>query len=353
MTDKEVRSGDRVTSEVQSLDRRAVTSHDVARLAGVSQSTVSRALRASPTVSANTRRRVVEAAQRLNYVVSDVGRSLATRSRMQVGMVTSELTNPFYPHLVAPAQEELQRAGYRMVLFAEEGDDLASVNRLLDQSIDGVILTTSTAHSALAPELARRGTPFVFLNREVKLLEADACVVDNPYGARLVADALVDLGHRSIAAIFGPEDTSTGHERERAFAGRLSEHGVPLPSQNVRHGPFSYASGYNTLTELLGSGADFTAVFCANDVVAMGALSSALAHGVDVPGDLSIIGFDDIPMSSWNMFHLTTVHTDLDGMARAACRLLLDRIATPERAVERVVFTPEFVPRGTHGPARS
>src|SRR5699024_5639931 len=202
-------------------------------------------------------------------------------------------------------------------------------------------------------ELARRGSPFVFLNREVKLLEADACVVDNSYGARLVADALVELGHRSIAAIFGPEDTSTGHERERAFAGRLSEHGVPLPSQNVRRGAFSYASGYNLLAELLEGGVDFTAVFCANDVVAMGALSSALANGIEVPSELTIIGFDDIPMSSWNMFRLTTVRADLDGMARAACRLLLDRIATPERPAERIVFKPEFMPRGTHGPARS
>lgn len=352
MADKDVPNGRRAASGPRPRGRQSVTSHEVARLAGVSQSTVSRALRAQPTVSPETIRRVREAAERLNYVVSDVGRSLATRNRMQIGMVTSDLTNPFYPHLVTPVQDELQRAGYRMVLFAEESEDLASVNRLLDQSIDGVILTTSTAHGVLPRELARRRTPFVFLNREVSLLEADASVVDNPHGARLAADALVELGHRSIAAIFGPEDTSTGNERERALSGRLSEHGVALPSQHIRRGQFSFPLGAQAMTDLLKSDTAFTAVFCANDVIAMGALNSALAHGIDVPRDLTIIGFDDIPMASWNMFHLTTVRADLDSMARTACRLLLDRIAAPERATERVVFTPEFVPRGTHGPAR-
>ena len=329
---------------------RAATSHDVARLAGVSQPTVSRALRGRSGVSDETRRRVEEAARTLNYVASDIGRSLATRSRMQIGMVARELTNPFYPHLVAPAQDELDRAGYRMVLFTEREDDPTAVERLLDQSIDGAILTTSTAHTLLPQELARRSTPFVFLNREVRSIEADACLVDNALGGALVADALAELGHRRIAAIFGPRDTSTGYEREMAFRERLSEHGIPLPARNVRHGPYAYDTGRELLADLLDGDADFSAVFCGNDVIAMGALSCTRARGVNVPGDLTVIGFDDIPMASWEVFGLTTVRTDLEAMARSACRLLLARIADPDRGAERTLFTPQFTPRGTHAP---
>lgn len=333
-------------------DRRAgarrVTSHDVARMAGVSQPTVSRALRGSAGVSEETRQRVLDAAAALSYVTSEVGRSLSTRRTLQVGIVVSELTNPFYPYLVEPLHDELDRAGYRMVLFTETEDDIAALRRLLDRSIDGVVLTTSTHGSALPFELVRRSIPFVFLNREIEGVDADAAVVDNRMGGQLIAEELIRLGHRNISAIFGPEFTSTGRERERGFRDVLSQHGLALPRSRVRYGPFAFDAGRSNMLHLLDHSPEQTAVFCANDVIAMGAYNAAVARRVRVPEDLTIVGFDDIPMASWDVFRLTTVGYDRVGMAQAASRMLLERVAHPQRPRQRLVVPPELVLRGTH-----
>ncbi|WP_326824332.1 LacI family DNA-binding transcriptional regulator [Streptosporangium sp. NBC_01756] len=331
---------------------REVTSREVARLAGVSQPTVSRALRGDLRVSAETRRRVLEAAAALDYVPSEIGRSLSTRATRRVGMLVTDLTNPFYPNLLAPLHDELERRGYRMVLFTERQDEISVVERLIDGSIDGVVLTTSLAASGLPYELMRRNRPFVFLNREVYGVEADACVVDNRLGARLAAEKLIQLGHRTIAAIFGPEETTTGREREAGLRESLAEHGVGLPGSLSRRGPFDFATGYRAMTELLREPVRPSAVFCANDVIAIGAYNAAHRAGLSIPADLTIIGFDDISMASWDVFRLTTVRHDLVAMARNAGNLLVDRIELPDRPVRRIVMEPSLTLRHTHAPPR-
>ncbi|GAA3967544.1 LacI family DNA-binding transcriptional regulator [Actinomadura viridis] len=325
-----------------------ITSRDVARLAGVSQPTVSRALRGDTRVSAETRRRVQEAARALGYVPSEAGRSLSTRSAKRVGVLVTDLTNPFYPHLVAPLHDELERLGYRMMLFAERSDEAIASERLLDRSIDGVVLTTTGLGSGLPAELHRRGLPFVYLNRE-GTTPADAAVVDNRLGAELAARELVTLGHERVAGIFGPEETSTGREREYGFRLALAEAGIGLPEARVRRGPFEFETGHAALASLLAAEPRPTAVFCGNDVIAIGALDAALRAGIRVPDELTVIGFDDIPMSAWESFRLTTVRHDLNEMAATAARLLVRRI-TGEAAgdPERVVFAPTFVARRTH-----
>ncbi|MER5495410.1 LacI family DNA-binding transcriptional regulator [Streptomyces sp. NPDC002490] len=329
-----------------------ITSHDVARLAGVSQPTVSRSLRGDPRVAPGTRERVLAAAAALNYIPSEAGRSLSTRATKRIGVVVTDLTNPFYPQLVAPLHDELERLGYRMMLFTERSEDAVAMERLLDQSIDGVVLTTATTDSMLSGELIRRGLPFVFLNREDDSERADAAVADNVAGARLVAAELARLGHRRIAGIFGAANTSTGRDRELGFRLALAEAGVGLPETHVRRGPFEFATGRDALAQLLAAGPAPTAVFCGNDVIAIGVLDAALKTGLRVPADLTVIGFDDIPMASWASFELTTVGHDMHAMARTAARLLVRRIAGVDTAgTERVVFPAEMILRHTHGPA--
>jgi LacI family transcriptional regulator len=333
-----------------------ITSRDVARLAGVSQPTVSRALRDDQRISAGTRRKVQEAAVALGYVPSEAGRSLSTRMTKRMGVLVTDLTNPFYPHLVAPLHDELERLGYRMMLFAERSDEVTAYERLLDRSIDGVVLTTATLGSPLPAELRRRGLPFVYLNRESGTA-ADAAVVDNRHGAELAARELVRLGHTRVAGVFGPDDTSTGRDREHGFRQALAEEGIALPESQVRRGPFDFATGAAALPELLAAAPRPTAVFCGNDVIAIGVLDAALRAGVRVPDELTVIGFDDIPMASWASFELTTVRHDLHGMARAAARLLVERVtagpagdANADSGADprRVVFQPELVTRRTH-----
>jgi LacI family transcriptional regulator len=327
-----------------------VTSHDVARLAGVSQPTVSRALRDDPRVAEATRQRVREAAAQLGYVASDLGRSLATRVTRQVAMV-ADLRNVLYPTLVEPLHDRFAEHGYRMVLLAERGDDRRSYERLLDRSVDGVVLTTTLLRSSLSRALQERRLPFVELNRVSGRRGIDGVTADNRAGAALAARLLLELGHRRIGAVLGSPDASTSRDREAGFRGALADAGVDLPDLRAIHGGFGYADGERGLAELLSAGTRTrpTAVFCVGDAVAIGALNHARRAGLSVPDDLAVVGFDDLEMASWPCFELTTVRVDLAGMALAAADRVVQRMTGAEGPARVQVFPTELVLRSTHG----
>src|SRR4051812_18467639 len=285
--------------------RRLPTSHDVALEAGVSQPTVSRALRGDPRVTEATRRRVLLAAERLGYVTSDRGRSLATRRTSRIGVVVEDLDNPFYLELLDVLHERLERAGVRMIVLTPQRDAPERVERLVDGSIDGAILTTTHVDSPLPAQLRARHFPFVLLNRTVDDPAVASCSVDNRAGAMRLAEETLRAGHRDVAAIFGPETTSTGRDREAGIRHVLREAGVALPAGRVRRGRFTFAVGHRGCTELIAAPDRPTAVLCANDVVAIGAINAAHALGLRVPEDVSITGFDDIAMAAWEVFRLT------------------------------------------------
>jgi LacI family transcriptional regulator len=335
------------------MARRPPTSHDVARRAGVSQPTVSRALRDDPNVSAQTRRLVRSAAAELGYILSQRGRSLSTRHSGQIGIVVSDLANPFYLEVLDTVHHVLARDGMRMLVLTPDEDDDAFLPRLLDGSLDGAILTTTTLDSKLPAELARRDFPFVLLNRAVDDAPGDVCVVDNVAGARLAAAELVRLGHREIAALFGPQTTSTGRDREAGFRQVLAEAAIELGPARSRRGPFDFTYGHDGTLELLETHP--TAIFCGNDVVAIGAYNALRSRGVRLPDDLTLIGFDDIAMAAWSVFELTTVRQDIGRLVQRSTEMLLERIAQrdaggPELPPRHVVLPPTLVKRATHGP---
>lgn len=326
-----------------------VTSHDVARLAGVSQPTVSRALREDPRVSLETRERVRRAADRLNYVPSEIGRSLSTRSTKRVAMV-ADLGNPLYPELMGPVHAALESRGYRMLLFAEDenGDEAAAYDRLFDRSIDGVILTTTRLGSTLPAALDRRRIPYVMLNRTMPGAEAVSCVADNVGGARQVAAQFLADGHRRIAGLLGPEPTSTARDRERGFRQTLADAGVALPERYVVRDWFTYESGYLGMKRVLAERPAPTAVFCANDHVAIGAINAAAELKVSVPNDVAVIGFDDLPVSRWPIFNLTTVRVPFEAMSEAVVELLVHRMSGDGDSRAGEVFPTELILRLTH-----
>lgn len=326
------------------------TSHDVARLARVSQATVSRALGDGPSpVAPATRRRVELAAKRLGYVRNESGRILATRRTQQLGVVVDDLGNPFYLELIETLHRAADSVGFRLVVFTTQRDEEERARRLLDGSLDGVVLTTVELRSPLPVRLAAQRLPFVLLNRVSEVTsEADACVVDNEEGGRQVALELGRLGHRRVAAIFGPATTSTTQLRARGFRHGLTECGIRLPKRMTRHGRYAFEAGHDAMTSLMSEPRRPTAVFCANDVIALGALNAARALGIEVPAAVTIIGFDDIRMAGWELIQLTTVRQDLVRMTEIATELLVARIAAPDRPFERVVLPAELVLRGTH-----
>ncbi|MCU1478473.1 MAG: LacI family transcriptional regulator [Subtercola sp.] len=326
------------------------TSHDVAKLAGVSQSTVSRALRGLPGISEKTRLQIQRAAEMLAYVPSDAGRSLSTKRTRVIGVVSAELTNPFFPELVEPMRAEFERLGYRMLLIPDSSENPLEIDRLADGTLDGVILTTVVLGSQLPHRLAARKIPFVLANREIDGIQADTVVLDNQLGGKIVASLLADLGHEKVAAILGPADTSVGRDRGTGFQQGLSERRIALLPERVRNEPFTYSAGHKATIELLAAAEPPTAIFCGNDVIAFGACNAVASLGL-IPGhDITIIGFDNIEMSDWDLFRITTVNGDLKGMAENAARLLIRRIASPDGAPERITLEPELILRATHAP---
>ena len=347
-----------------------VTSHDVAREAGVSQSTVSRVLRNQGRVSAETRERVMAAASQLGYVPSEVGRSLVTRATRTIAIVITDLENVFYPYLIAPLHNEAWVQNYRMVLLTEGVEPLNAdgkseaagpqdedalnplLDRLLNRSTDGVVLTTSRLDGTVPRVLARRSLPFVFLTRFVEGIAADSAVVDNSLGASLATSEALRLGHVRFGGIFGPPDTSTGRDRERGTRAALRAAGLELPDLFARHGSFTYEAGYQAMMDLMAQNPRPTVVICANDTVAIGAFNATRTLGLSVPGDVSLVGFDDLPLAGWEVFGLTTVHQPMEEMARAAVRLLIERIEgrVDSGAVRQMVFEPRLVLRRTLAP---
>jgi LacI family transcriptional regulator len=332
----------------------AVTSNDIAKELGISQSTVSRALRGDPRVAASTLKRVLDAAQRWNYTPNLAARSLITRRTRTVGVVVSDITNPFYPELLEILHNEFALADYRTILLNERTDAQFEqhVAELINGgAVDGLVYVSAV----VGMPLSGRGSsarPAVLLNREIDSETTDVVVSDNRGGGRAVAQAIVELGHRRIALIAGPENTSTSRDRELGFTEELKAAGVPLDRRLRRVGQYSHASGYQWGLDLLAADPRPTAIFAGNDVLAFGALDAARRLGIRVPEELSIVGFDDIDMAGWEAFNLTTARQPLAEMARAAAKVLLERIEAEEPlGPRRRVFPVDLVRRATLGAA--
>jgi LacI family transcriptional regulator len=325
-----------------------VTSHDVARLAGVSQPTVSRALRDSPKVSAETKRRVRQAASALGYVPSETGRALSSGRTRRIGLLLTDLENQFYPHVIAPMHRELESLDYQLVLQTESSDSGRVAERLLANSLDGVLLATTTVDSVLPVRLRDRGVPFVYFNRTSQAVEADSAEVDAEIGLRTLAQRILELGHRRVGAIFGPRNTSTAEQREHALRDALAAGSVTISGDLSYRGPFDVETGHAGARQLLERDDPPTVIVCGNDVVAFGALNAARELGLEVPADVSVVGFDDLPPARWPLLQLTTVAFDLDAMARRAASLLVQRIEDgPDAPYRHERFPSRLVERAT------
>jgi LacI family transcriptional regulator len=329
------------------------TSHDIARLVGVSQSTVSRALRRDPRVDPVTAARVVDVARQLGYAPNLSARNLVSARTRTVAVVVADIANPFYPQLVETLHEQLSRNGYRMVLFNERTDPRGdgAVDRFLSSGgADGAVFLSVTLEPAVTQMLDATPVPIVLLNRDAPVSRVDRVTADHVGGAVAVGEHLIELGHRRIAFIAGPANTSTSRDREAGLTQALAARGLEVVPG--RRGEFRYQSGLQGTTELLTGPDRPTAIFCANDVVALGAVDAARRLRIEIPRAVSIAGFDDIAMAAWHSFSLTTVRQPLLEMAREAARLLILRIEGDDgREPEHLVFPTDLIRRSTTGQA--
>ncbi|MEP6629402.1 MAG: LacI family DNA-binding transcriptional regulator [Lapillicoccus sp.] len=322
----------------------------MARLAGVSQATVSRALRPGTSVPDATRQRVERAARVLGYVPNRLGRSLVTSETGRIAMV-ADLGNPLFSTLLTPIHDVLSELGYQTLLLAEHQDRVDVYSGLFDRSVDGAILSTAKIGSVLPFELDRHAVPFVYLSRLVELVERDSVSADDIGGAARVGALFAELGHRHVGAILGPSDTSTSRDREHGFMRQLALAGIAVPPEAVVRTDYTTPNGYAAFRRLMDLDPRPTALFCGNDWLAVGALNGARELGIRVPGELTVVGFDDLAVASWPVFDLTTVSNPVKDSAAQAARLLVRRITSgPGAPYEHLVAPTDLVLRSTHAP---
>lgn len=309
---------------------RPISQHDVARLAGVSQAAVSRTFTDGASVSPQTRRQVLEAAEALGYRPNAIARSLIKHSTKIIGIVLVRFANPFYWYVFREFTRLLQERSYWTLLLnaAQDQQVEETLPMALQYQVDGIIVTSATLSSKMADEAARAGTPVVLFNRYELDTTANAVCCDNVGGGRLVADALLDAGHTRLAYIAGEEGSSTNRDRERGFTERLTGRGQPLPLREAAQ-EYTYPAGYAAAGRLLQRPDRPDAIFCASDLIAMGTLDCARDLGIRVPDELSIIGFDDIEMAGWPAYSLTTVRQAADRLVETAINVLLNAIDHP------------------------
>jgi DNA-binding LacI/PurR family transcriptional regulator len=315
-----------------------VSQIEVARLADVSQAAVSRVFTPGASVSDEMRERVLAAADKLGYRPNVIARSLVRKSTKMIGLVVVRFTNPFYARMIRDFTRALQNRGYwTLLLNIQDSQEVEkTLPMALQYRVDGIIITSATLSSKLADECARLGTPVVLFNRYALTGNVNAVRCDNVGGARMVADALLDAGHQRIAYIAGEEGSSTNRDRERGFTERLQERGYTLALRES--GDYTYESGYAAARRLLQRDDSPDAIFCASDLMAMGALDLARYElGIPVPEELSIIGFDDIPMAGWPGYSLTTIQQPVERMVDATIQVLMDAIEAP--GAEAVIRT--------------
>lgn len=331
--------------------KKPATSKDIARAANVSQATVSRVLTGHPTVQIETRKRVLAIVRAMNYRPNAMARAMRTSRNGNIGVVVSRLSNPIYPEILQILGTCLRMSGLRMMVWNTDADDIdAAAAAVRESLVDGVIMTTATASSQPLYEAVMLNAPVVLIHRVMEGWPCDQVTSDNAGGGRDVADYLVRGRRQRIGLIAGPTHASTIRDRLNGFRSRLKELGQPLnPALCIESRVFSHKAGMEAADHLLDLAEPPDALFCVNDVLALGARDSARVRGVDVPNKLWLVGYDDIEMSAWPAFELTTVRQPLDLMVQRAVELLRARIDGEKNAHQTIRFPNDLAIRGSTG----
>lgn len=335
-------------------EARRVTSYDVAIAAGVSQSAVSRCFKPGASVSKSTYARVMQVATDLDYIPNAAARSLNTRRSNMVALIVSNLVTLHYPEFLAELSRQFSLRGMRILLFSQprESDIDHTLSEVWQHQVDGAIVAAHLSDAQVS-EFERRKLPFVLFNRTLRDKSVNAIVCDQVGAARTMVARLAAAGHTRFALIDGPPDSFVAQERRRGVAARLAE--LALPPALTVSGNYDYASGARGLHEIIRRMGQLPdAVICGNDTMAIGCLDTARQElRLDVPGQLSVTGFDGIAPAGWLSYNLTTLRQPVTQMAHAAADMLAGLINSGDTCPERRVFSAHVLEGATArlGPA--
>ncbi len=338
-------------------NKRPVTIQRVAREAGVSPMTVSRVLNRRPDVSPETREKIQRTISRLGYQPNAFARSLASSRSHTLGLITADFSDFFFTEVIAGAEAEARRHGYFFMLGSTERnlqDEPEYIRLLTQRHVDGILFarpsTEPDYHHLL--DLIRKGTPVVTTSFRIPGQKLTVVDVDNVDGAQQAVNCLLAGGHRQIAMIAGPTGWKSVEDRSQGYQNALKAAGIPYRAPLVAEGDWSFDGGYRAMQELLARGRPFSALFAQNDRMAIGATRALREAGRRIPENVSLVGYDDIPVAAFCDPPLTTVRQPMREVGAVAARLLIQAIEEPELVRQNVLLKTELVKRSSCGPYR-
>ena len=308
----------------------AATLHEVGIRAGVSAMTVSRVVNGRGGVDMETRRRVEEAIQALDYVPNRIARGLISQKTQTIGLIVPDVVNPFFAPVVRGAESAARKAGYRVLLCNSEGDlrlEREYIEDLVAHRVEGLMLAPASDRSRSSIlSLLRGGFPLVLIDRALPDADCDLIVSDNANGARRLIEHLIGIGHREIAHVTDAEDTSTGRERLRGYRDALDAAGIPFQSELVVRTTVDRIGGYRAAQEILRRDPLPTAIFAVNNMTAVGTMEALRERGLSVPRDMGLVCFDDVEHLAVLSPFLTVIDQPAETFGSLGAQLLLERM---------------------------
>lgn len=335
---------------------RPPTLRDVAERARVHPATASRAFNPETRhlVNDRTAARVQQAAQALGYRPNPIARSLKTARSASVGLVIPDLTNPLFAFIARGVEDVLRTVGYSAWIVNTDNDpgrEADGVESMRSRNVEGFVFATAHLQHPLIEQMSDAGTPLVLVNRRVARADIPSVAPDDSAGVGMAMRHLVELGHREIAHLAGPQELSTGLNRLRGYRQALDEQGLEYaPERVVVCSSFTEVAGAEAFRELLSRQVDFTAVLAGNDLLAMGCYDALAEHGLRCPGDVSVVGFNDVQFVDKLTPPLTTVRLPHYELGAEAARLLLEELREPRRHPRSVLLPLSLVVRGSTAP---
>lgn len=332
------------------------TVKDVARLAGVSAATVSRVLNNKPFVSERTRWNVLAAMEKLNYRPSRVARRLRSRATEIIGVIVSDIGNPFFSAVVRGIEDVAYTHGYSLLLCNSDEDsekERLYLDILEAEDVAGVLLAPTREDSLSCQSLISSRRAVVAFDRMLTELQVDAVLTDNAKGTAEAIRHLASLGHRRIGMVSGPTHLTSGRERLEGWEMAMKECGLATEENLIAIGDFKQRSGYEQTKLLLEGPSPPTAIFVANNLMTLGALALIHERGLRIPEDIAVVGFDDLPWASCLSPPLTVVAQPTYELGRCATDRLIERISNPDQPVGTIRLEPKFIIRQSCGFGRS
>lgn len=304
------------------MEKKGISARDVAKLARVSQSTVSRVFTPGATVSENTRKRVLAVAEELGYRPNALARGLIKRKTNMVGLAMKEIQNPFYNEVLGMFTQKLRARGYNVLFVYTENEEIQQeeINHFLEYNVEGVIVTDALLSSKIVEKLHDNRINVALFNRYHKDIACHSVSCNNIHAAREIGKYMYENGYREIVFISGKPNTSTSRDRQKGFCELLQSKGINV---HILQGDYTYEKAFHLSKKMIKDGYHPEAIFGANDITAIGALDALKELNISVPDETIVIGFDDIKMSSWPSYQLSTWAQPIEDMVDRTIDLLL------------------------------